>query len=132
MLSKLYASLQESPDKPIVFLGAGSHFCTGADVYDGSVPAFEALDLYSVVINKLKEHPRPILALCRGGALGGGMAFVCLADVVVAEQGAYFGFQEIKRSVVPGVVSVVAGYRMRPEAIKCSMMNGDCLSLHPA
>ena len=41
----------------------------------------------------------------QGAALGGGAGLVAVSDVAVAEEGAQFGFSEVRLGLVPAVIS---------------------------
>src|SRR4029453_5287393 len=49
--------------------------------------------------------PVPVVARAQGGALGGGGGRWAVADVVVAEAGARFGFTETRLGILPAVIS---------------------------
>jgi methylglutaconyl-CoA hydratase len=46
-----------------------------------------------------------VVASVQGAALGGGAGLVAVADIVVAEEGAMFGFTEVRLGLVPAVIS---------------------------
>ena len=49
--------------------------------------------------------PVPVIARVQGAALGGGMGLCAVADVVIAEAGAKFGFTETRLGILPAVIS---------------------------
>jgi methylglutaconyl-CoA hydratase len=49
--------------------------------------------------------PVPVIARVQGAALGGGMGLCAVADVVVAEAGARFGFTEARLGILPAVIA---------------------------
>ena len=49
--------------------------------------------------------PAPVIARVHGAALGGGMGLCAVADLVIAESGARFGFTETKLGILPAVIS---------------------------
>ncbi|MEA2610399.1 MAG: methylglutaconyl-CoA hydratase, partial [Chloroflexota bacterium] len=49
--------------------------------------------------------PVPVIARVHGAALGGGVGLCAVADVVIAESGARFGFTETRLGVLPAVIS---------------------------
>ena len=53
------------------------------------------------------------------------MIFPSVADIVVATEDATFGFPEIRRGVLPGVVSVHARRRLTDEQCKRLMLTAD-------
>jgi methylglutaconyl-CoA hydratase len=102
----------DSELRAVVISGAGPSFCAGADLTwmakmagytrednlkDARAAAamFEALDML----------PVPVIARVHGAALGGGSGLVSVADIAVAEEGATFGFTEVKLGLVPSIIS---------------------------
>eukprot|EP00966_Prymnesium_polylepis_P334319 7389696-Prymnesium_polylepis.1 len=68
-----------------------------------------------------------MLAVCHGATRGGGMLFPCLCTAVLAHTDATFGFPEIRRGALPGVVSVAARQRLSAVACKRLMCTGDVI-----
>ena len=112
-LTEWTAAVQADRDVRVVVLaGAGSAFCAGADltwmtrmasyspeenVRDATAMArlFSAIDRLSI----------PLIGRIHGAALGGGAGLAAVCDIVVADEGAVFGFTEVKLGIVPAVVS---------------------------
>ena len=57
------------------------------------------------------------------------MIFPSVADIVVATESATFGFPEIRRGVLPGVVSVHARPRLTDKQCKRFMLTADAFDL---
>src|SRR5438552_19034033 len=49
--------------------------------------------------------PVPVIARVQGAALGGGMGLCAVADVVIAESGARFGFTETRLGILPAGIA---------------------------
>jgi methylglutaconyl-CoA hydratase len=49
--------------------------------------------------------PVPVVARVQGAALGGGIGLCAVADIVIAESGARFGFTETRLGILPAVIS---------------------------
>src|SRR6185295_15499588 len=83
----------------VVVSGAGKTFCAGADVawMAKTVQYTEAENLrdataMSRMFAAIDEFPAPVIGRVQGAALGGGAGHAAVCDVVVAEEGAMFGF----------------------------------------
>jgi methylglutaconyl-CoA hydratase len=95
----------------IAVCGAGEDFCAGADLAEllGSVDQspdeneHAALDLGEVFI-AMRELPKPVVAIVHGRALAGGAGLATTCDLVLAGEGAHFGYPEIQRGFVPAMV----------------------------
>ena len=96
----------------VVVAGAGPSFCAGADI-----PWMRAAASLEVEANEqdamamadmfeaIDTCPVPVIARVHGSALGGGMGLCAVADIVIAESGARFGFTETRLGILPAVIS---------------------------
>jgi enoyl-CoA hydratase len=85
----------------VVVTGAGSGFCSGADLEDpGRLPRIEgltrtsiarrALELLDDVVLSLRRMHQPVLAAVNGPAIGGGFCLAMATDVRIASTSAVF------------------------------------------
>src|SRR5215213_6096650 len=99
----------------VVIAGAGKMFCAGADVawmskalaYSEDENVRDATAM-SRMFTALDELPLPVIGRVQGAALGGGAGLAAICDVVVADEGAVFGFTEVKLGILPAVISPFA------------------------
>lgn len=115
MLDELQAQLDRAdldPDVRVVAIrGAGKDFCAGADLEEllasaGQTPAENeaaALRLGSVFL-RIREVPKPVVAVVHGRALAGGAGLATACDLVLASSASSFGYPEIQRGFVPAMV----------------------------
>jgi methylglutaconyl-CoA hydratase len=105
---------REEPDqlRVVVLGGDGPTFSAGADidwmraamqldVEGNEQDAMAMADMFEAI----DTCPVPVLARVQGAALGGGMGLCAVADVVVAESGARFGFTETRLGILPAVIA---------------------------
>ena len=99
----------------VVIGGAGKVFCAGADVtwMAQTIRYTEAENLrdataMSGMFAAIDLLPVPVIGRIQGAALGGGAGLAAVCDVVVAEDGALFGFTEVKLGILPAVISPFA------------------------
>jgi methylglutaconyl-CoA hydratase len=96
----------------VVLAGDGPSFCAGADVawmraaisldVEGNEQdAMAMADMYETI----DTCPVPVIARVQGAALGGGMGLCAVADLVIAESGARFGFTETRLGILPAVIA---------------------------
>jgi methylglutaconyl-CoA hydratase len=101
-------------DLPIVLSGAGTDFCSGADlgglhgmseanVMDHMSSARTVADLFLA----MRRHPRPIIAAVRGRALAGGCGLATATDIILASESARFGYPEVNIGFVPAMVMAI-------------------------
>jgi methylglutaconyl-CoA hydratase len=98
--------------RAVVLRGDGPSFCAGADV--GWMRASLGLSreqnehdamAMATMFDAVDRCPVPVIARVHGAALGGGMGLCAVADLVIAEAGARFGFTETRLGILPAVVS---------------------------
>jgi enoyl-CoA hydratase len=85
----------------VVLTGAGTGFCSGADLEDpGSLPhsegltlptlAMRSMELLDDIISTIRRLHQPVLAAVNGPAIGGGFCLALAADIRLAADTAYF------------------------------------------
>jgi methylglutaconyl-CoA hydratase len=96
----------------VVLAGDGPSFCAGADI--AWMRAAMALDVegneqdamaMADMFEAIDACPVPVIARVQGAALGGGMGLCAVADLVIAESGARFGFTETRLGILPAVIA---------------------------
>ena len=114
-LRTTFAALaREAPTelRAVVLAGDGPSFCAGADV--AWMRAAMALDVegneqdamaMADMFEAIDTCPVPVIARVQGAALGGGMGLCAVADLVIAESGARFGFTETRLGILPAVIA---------------------------
>jgi methylglutaconyl-CoA hydratase len=95
----------------VVLTGAGKDFCAGADLEellasaDASPEANEAAALrLGGLFGRMRQLPKPVVAVVRGRALAGGAGLMTACDIVLAGAGARVGYPEVLRGFVPAMV----------------------------
>lgn len=114
-LAAAFASLaRESPAalRAVVLAGDGPSFCAGADIAwmrAATQIDVEANEQDAMAMAELFETidtcPVPVIARVQGAALGGGMGLCAVADLVIAESGARFGFTETRLGLLPATIA---------------------------
>lgn len=117
----LRASAADESVRTVVVTGAGKDFCSGMDLRtfaqdglgqdglgndaSGDLAKFqaEARNMAGLLLD-MRRHPRPIVAVVQGRALGGGCGIATAADLVLAADSAQFGYPEINIGFVPAIV----------------------------
>jgi methylglutaconyl-CoA hydratase len=98
--------------RAVVLAGAGPSFCAGADVdwmraaiqLDVEANEHDAMAMADM-LETIDTCPVPVIARVHGPALGGGSGLCAVADLVIAEAGARFGFTETRLGILPAVIS---------------------------
>jgi methylglutaconyl-CoA hydratase len=116
MLERVIAGLEALAADPavrcLVIRGAGRHFQAGADINwlneAGPYPPDKALAASMTTVRALallNEFPKPTIAMVHGACFGGGVGFVCCADVALATPDSLFGITEIRVGTAPTPIS---------------------------
>jgi methylglutaconyl-CoA hydratase len=98
--------------RALVLTGEGTAFCAGADMnwmrrsvgYSKDENEADARR-FAGMMRELDQLPIPTIARVNGACLGGGMGLIACCDVVVAADGADFGFTEVRLGIAPAVIS---------------------------
>jgi methylglutaconyl-CoA hydratase len=96
----------------VVLRGAGKDFCAGGDLSQlEKIVAHasreenlaDAMNLGELFI-QMRRARKPSIAAVRGNALAGGAGLASACDLIIAEEGATFGYPEVKLGFVPAMV----------------------------
>ncbi len=114
-LRQTFAALaREGPTdlRVVILAGDGPSFCAGADIawmraairLDVEANEQDAMAMADA-LEAIDTCPVPVIARVHGPALGGGSGLCAVADLVIAEAGAKFGFTETRLGILPAVIS---------------------------
>ncbi len=96
----------------VIKAGAGKVFSAGADLewmaraanYTRAENQRDA-EAAAAMFGAIDALPMPVVARIHGAALGGGAGLAAVCDVAVADEGAIFGFTEVKLGILPATIS---------------------------
>ncbi|HET6797232.1 MAG TPA: enoyl-CoA hydratase/isomerase family protein [Gemmatimonadales bacterium] len=95
----------------VLLRGAGKDFCAGADLKElldstsRSLAENEASALrLGTLFIRIREMPKPVVAVVHGRALAGGAGLASACDLVLAARSAQLGYPEILRGFAPAMV----------------------------
>lgn len=95
----------------VALRGAGSDFCAGMDLKELLASADrtveenrEAALQFGTLFIKMRQLPKPVVAVVQGRALAGGCGLATACDLVFATESAQFGYPEVQRGFVPALV----------------------------
>lgn len=105
---------QNDEARVIVLTGAGSDFCSGADlaalqkistasVEENSEDARALMEVFTLI----RSIRLPVVAAVRGRALAGGCGLATACDIVLAARSSRFGYPEVKIGFVPAMVMAI-------------------------
>ncbi len=98
----------------ITVAGVGEDFSAGADLASlerlASAPIVDNLrdaEALADLFLAIRHVEKPVVALVRGRALAGGCGLATACDVVLAANGASFGYPEVRLGFVPAIVTAI-------------------------
>jgi len=115
MIDALLAFLEradlDAEVRVVALQGAGVDFCAGMDLNELLASADqtvaenrEAALHFGEIFLRMRQVPKPVVALVRGRALAGGCGLATACDLVLAAESAQFGYPEVQRGFVPALV----------------------------
>jgi methylglutaconyl-CoA hydratase len=118
--------------RAVVLTGAGKSFCAGGDLnYMKSAATknraqnvSEALFM-AEMFKRLRDCPKPTIALVNGAAFGGGVGLAAACDIVLAHQSAVFSLSEVKLGLAPSVISPFVLTRMASPQAQRYFLSGE-------
>jgi len=134
-LAAAIRSLVERPDARVVVLQAAGFraFSAGVEIKDHERESVaEMLAAFHDVFRALLELGRPVLAVVRGAALGGGCELVAFADVAIASDSATFGLPEIKLGCFPPVAAILLPRVMGAKRAAALLLSGATIAPNEA
>jgi len=110
-LAEALFALSESPVRVVAIDGDGPDFCAGADLSALEkmldAPRQEQLDdakALGHVFHTIRRMEKPVVALVKGRAYGGGAGLASACDIVLAHEEARFAYPEVTIGFVPAMV----------------------------
>jgi methylglutaconyl-CoA hydratase len=111
LLEALHLAADNAAVRVVLLTGSGSDFCSGADLAEleamaelGPEASLAQARRLGALFQALRDLPKPVVAAVRGRALAGGAGLAVASDLVVADEGAAFGFPEVHLGFVAAMV----------------------------
>jgi enoyl-CoA hydratase/carnithine racemase len=110
-LAEALFTLSDSPVNVVAIDSEGPDFCTGADLAAIEemldAPRQQHIDdakALGHVFHTIRRMEKPVVALVRGRAYGGGAGLALACDIVLAHEEARFAYPEVTIGFVPAMV----------------------------
>jgi methylglutaconyl-CoA hydratase len=115
MIDELHAMLDradlDAQVRVVALRGAGTDFSAGMDLNEIFASADDAVEdnraaalHFGRLFVRMRQVPKPIVALVRGRALAGGCGLATACDILLAAESARLGYPEVQRGFVPALV----------------------------
>ena len=115
--------------RAVVLTGAGTVFCSGADLSERGSAAPNRMP---EILTTMEESPVPVLARVNGHARAGGLGLIAAADMAVAASAASFAFTEVRVGVAPAMILVPALRVMEHRFLARMVLTGERFDAHQA
>jgi methylglutaconyl-CoA hydratase len=131
LLSQLLRGLDDAAADPavrtVVLTHTGPVFSSGMDLTQVSgLPAAEQpIAAFPVLLQRIWEYPKPVIARVDGKARAGGIGLIAACDLAIAVASADFAFTEVRLGIVPAVISVPLLPRLLPRAAQELFLTGE-------
>jgi len=143
LVDDLVRALEEARDDPhvrvIILTGEGKAFCAGGHIgkfrEQGSLDMVTVRDQASHSLRIYQTIPtlgKPLIGAVNGYALGGGCGLASACDLVIASDQAVFGYPEVQRGFVPGIVAVTLMRMVGRKKLFELLMLGERFDAHTA
>lgn len=139
----LAAAIGDERARLIILTGAGTVFCSGADLKEGrgvSEPGRSGgPGGLPGILKQIWHSPKPVIGRINGPTRAGGIGLVAACDIAVAVDTATFAFSEVRIGLIPAIISVVMLPKMgvtktmelfltgdtftAAEAVQCGLLN---------
>lgn len=109
-VARLHGALDDAlagTPRAVVLRGTPEVFCAGLDLGAAPVGDAAAIGRFVALVERLTDLPVPVIAVVEGAVRGGGMAFVAVADIVLATPESSWQMPELHVGLVPGIVGAL-------------------------
>jgi methylglutaconyl-CoA hydratase len=138
MLEALCAAVAHTSDdeaqRVLVIRAAGPVFCAGLDLEEARDPALAASS--GALVRKMLEGiytcPCVTIASVQGAALAGGAGLVAACDIAIASMDATFGYPEVRRGLVAGLVMTFLRRQVAERHARELLLLGEAISAERA
>ena len=130
-LCEAVQSLATDPRQRVVILrGAGPAFCAGLDLQEAADPQLIDSSAAGVrrVLSIVRETSLVTICAAHGGAIAGGAGLMAACDLAVVADDLKIGFPEVRRGLVPAMVSTVLCGKLRDGDVRELFLLGDQIS----
>lgn len=130
-LCEAIQSLAADPCERVVILrGAGAAFCAGLDLQEAADPQLidSSADWVKRTLSTIRETSLIAICAAHGGAIAGGTGVMAACDLAVAADDLKIGFPEVRRGLVPALVSTVLCGKLRASDVRELFLLGETIS----
>jgi methylglutaconyl-CoA hydratase len=133
LLNECVLMAHESDDiRAVVLRGEGKNFSAGADLsWMRSMKALSTEDnvqdakALASLMHNLAHCRKPVIAVVQGAIMGGGVGLAACADIVIADENAFFALSETRLGLSPATISPFVVNAMGARQANRYMLTGE-------
>jgi enoyl-CoA hydratase len=103
----------------------GGTFCAGADLTEARVDMTEGTRRLVVLLSRIVELPKPVVASIDGHVRAGGMGLLGACDIALAGPASTFAFSEVRLGLAPAIISLTTLPRLSARAASRYYLTGE-------
>lgn len=130
LLVQLQAAFSDPDSRAVVLLGTDDVFCNGLDLgraVQNNDPT-QSLERFAECLRVIRVSSKPVMALVRGQAVGGGVGLAAACDAVLATVDASFGQTELLFGLIPAIVLPYLAQRVVEQKLRWMAMRAEPIS----
>lgn len=134
-LCEAIQNLAADPRERVVILrGAGPAFCAGLDLQEAADPQLidASADCVKRTLSTIRETSLITICAAHGGAIAGGAGLMAACDFAIVANDLKIGFPEVRRGLVPALVSTVLCDKLRDGDVRELFLLGELISAERA
>ncbi len=134
LIAAIDAAAADERQRILVLIGAGKSFCTGMDLNEVAEPAkaHESGSMVAKTLLAISQTRLVTIAAVHGAAVAGGAGIMSACDFVIAAEGTKFGYPEVKRGLVAGLVMTFLRRQLRERDIRELLLSGELIEAERA
>lgn len=138
-VTEVFQKIDTKKFQLVVLRAEGKSFCAGADLnwMKSMVSYSQAENMQdsqklAQMFQTINDCPLPVIAICHGSALGGGVGVLSACDYVLASDSALFGLTEVRLGLLPAVISPYVIAKIGESQARAYFMSGERFSAKDA
>src|ERR1043165_1506335 len=137
LMSELTTALENAAADPaqriVILRGAGKAFCTGLDLVEAvKHDPHETAEMVAKMLLALAETRLVTIAMVHGAAVAGGAGVMSACDFVVASDHTKFGYPEVRRGLVAGLVMTFLRRQLRERDLRELLLASELINAQRA
>jgi methylglutaconyl-CoA hydratase len=137
LMSELTTAIESAAADPaqriLILRGAGKAFCTGLDLVEAvKHDPHETAQAVAKLLLAIAETRLVTIAIVHGAAVAGGAGVMSACDFVIASEHTKFGYPEVRRGLVAGLVMTFLRRQLRERDLRELLLASELITAERA